>query len=548
MVVYCPTCGARSYELERGNSRCEQCGESDQPTSRGKSGEPPPGKPARSTHPGPETLGKREAGHFALARPRNLLDLANAVGLDEAIELHDHDRARRLIDAGANLRAVFEDDLTPLKKCALNGNLETAKYLIEKGADVNDTAMGKPAAVYLACAAGRVPMVRLLIEKGAELRDRSCCPTPLLDLAAESGNLDMRQLLEGAGLVEVREQSELGSENLVGRESGGSAVMDNSPDPDEKEGPQVEAVTKAIKQTALAQITWGIKTREEVIDDMLARHVFDDRADAAALVDDALACLADIERFQTLLEPVEGFEFELQREAAINRIGTFHQRVINILESDGDFEEKLARAQAMVQQRLHVSRELAEKIVQESARLRVAVSGHKAVHPDPAPVSPGPVERFLGGLRQVYDWLFWGWGVPSLVRTAINHAFEILRDCESLVPFVMLEGHPTISIAMMDGDSNEESFTNAGSFLDQEQGKFSKYVFVAIKHQDFGNLRFHIILAITGVAVSAHAAGFAQYYLPASGRHAPKKVGRPMEFDNCSVYTSLLFDVEPKNM
>src|SRR5262249_33850977 len=39
LVVHCPHCGARSYELERGRNRCENCGES---SSQNKHQEPTP--------------------------------------------------------------------------------------------------------------------------------------------------------------------------------------------------------------------------------------------------------------------------------------------------------------------------------------------------------------------------------------------------------------------------------------------------------------------------------------------------------------------------
>ena len=246
-------------------------------------------------------------------------------------------------------------------------------------------------------------------------------------------------------------------------------------------------------------------------------------------------------RFQSLFEPVEGSEFEVQREAALNSVGAFHQEVIAILESDGDAEEKIARAHAMVQQRLGVSRELAEKIVQESLVLGLTVTLDKAPFPpDSAPAGPGPIQSLLGGLWKVFDRFLSGWRVPRLVRTAIDHAFEIIRDSGSLVPFLMLGGHPTVRIAMLGGDSNKDALASACTFLDRERGKFDKYVFVTVKQENVGDRQADLIVAIFGEAGLARARRFVQPYLPSSGAHPPRKAGRPRQFGDSPSLVSLL--------
>jgi hypothetical protein len=187
-----------------------------------------------------------------------------------------------------------------------------------------------------------------------------------------------------------------------------------------------------------------------------------------------------------------------------------------------------------------VSRELAEKIVQESLVLGLTLTVDKATpRPDSAPAGPGPVQCFLGGLWNVFEWFLSGWGVPRLVRTAIDHAFEIIRDSGSIVPFLMLRGHPTIGIAMLGGDSNEDALAAACTFLDRERGKFGKYVFVTVKQEHVGDRQADLIVAIFGEAGSARARRFAQPYLPSSGAHPPRKAGRPRQFgDSPSLVSS----------
>jgi len=69
--------------------------------------------------------------------------------------------------------------------------------------------------------------------------------------------------------------------------------MDKSQDSSEGEGLEVAAITAALKYTTLVKLTRGIQTRDQVIDEMVAGNVSDDRFELEQIVGDALACLAD---------------------------------------------------------------------------------------------------------------------------------------------------------------------------------------------------------------------------------------------------------------
>ena len=72
--------------------------------------------------------------------------------------------------AGAHVNTKGEDQWTPLHWAAAHGNLETAKFLLEKGADteVQDNAGRTP--LMHACSEGHKDVASHLIEHGEQLQ------------------------------------------------------------------------------------------------------------------------------------------------------------------------------------------------------------------------------------------------------------------------------------------------------------------------------------------------------------------------------------------
>lgn len=122
--------------------------------------------------------GNSEVASFLISRGAQVNDifLACAVG--------DLERARALLDTTPELIQARSDDRqdTPLNTAAYFGQVEIARLLLERGADVNaNQGVGAVTPLHDAAMGGHGAMVRLLVERGADLeaRDGEFNSTPL---------------------------------------------------------------------------------------------------------------------------------------------------------------------------------------------------------------------------------------------------------------------------------------------------------------------------------------------------------------------------------
>ena len=84
-----------------------------------------------------------------------------------ALEERHPETARILIEHGADIHAHSKNGFTPLLYAARQGDLESASLLVEKGADVNEPAPGGLTALLVAADSGREALAIFLLEKGA---------------------------------------------------------------------------------------------------------------------------------------------------------------------------------------------------------------------------------------------------------------------------------------------------------------------------------------------------------------------------------------------
>jgi ankyrin repeat protein len=105
--------------------------------------------------------------------------------------------AKEAISQGANVNVKNDWGLTPLSWAIYNGNVDMAKLLIEKGANVNARSSSP---LSHAATKGNVDMVKLLIESGANVnaKDKDGF-TPLDNAVGKGNNIDIVKLLVEKG-------------------------------------------------------------------------------------------------------------------------------------------------------------------------------------------------------------------------------------------------------------------------------------------------------------------------------------------------------------
>lgn len=96
--------------------------------------------------------------------------------------------ARVLLDAtGTNLDLANENGESPLMMAALKGDLEMARQLIERGAQVNRSGWTP---LHYAASGPSLPLLKLLLERGATIDAASPNDTTALMMAARYGTED----------------------------------------------------------------------------------------------------------------------------------------------------------------------------------------------------------------------------------------------------------------------------------------------------------------------------------------------------------------------
>lgn len=125
--------------------------------------------------------------------------------LAEAIEQGDHDVARALLSAGADVNEAQVDGTTPLQWACYRDDAETALKLLEAGADPTLANRYGVTPFYLACLSGNATIVQNLIAAGIDPNSKREGGETALMTAARTGKLDaVRVLVEAGGDVEAK--------------------------------------------------------------------------------------------------------------------------------------------------------------------------------------------------------------------------------------------------------------------------------------------------------------------------------------------------------
>lgn len=108
------------------------------------------------------------------------------------------DTARWLIDHGANVNLAANNamQVAPLHAAASGGHVEIVRMLAEAGADVNARQQAGYVPLHAAALNGDVETARVLLDHGADRGARADNQQSALDMALQKGNAGMVALLE----------------------------------------------------------------------------------------------------------------------------------------------------------------------------------------------------------------------------------------------------------------------------------------------------------------------------------------------------------------
>jgi ankyrin repeat protein len=106
---------------------------------------------------------------------------------------------KKYLDQGVNVNERYFA-WTPLQMAAVKGQLEVAKMLVEKGAELDyKHPVTKMTALHMAAEEGHEEVVKYLLSKGANPNVKLKANVSLMRLIKDQGNTKMLAILEAAG-------------------------------------------------------------------------------------------------------------------------------------------------------------------------------------------------------------------------------------------------------------------------------------------------------------------------------------------------------------
>ena len=121
--------------------------------------------------------------------------------------------ARDLLERGADLTIQAHDQLTPLEAASVSGHTDGIKILLEHGVDITVQNTFGWSPLHLASLAGHVKIVRVLLEHGADATIRSTDGSTSLHLASFGGHMGVIRILLQHG-VDFTTQNDYGWTSL----------------------------------------------------------------------------------------------------------------------------------------------------------------------------------------------------------------------------------------------------------------------------------------------------------------------------------------------
>jgi uncharacterized protein len=133
--------------------------------------------------------------------PVNTLAPDGTTALHWAVRADDMETARLLLQAGANVRLADRYGIPPLKLAAENGSAAMIEILIKAGADPNTTLPNGETVLMTAAHTGKPDAVSLLLSNGAKPNEKEqrFGETAMMWAAAENNAAAIRVLADGGG-------------------------------------------------------------------------------------------------------------------------------------------------------------------------------------------------------------------------------------------------------------------------------------------------------------------------------------------------------------
>ncbi|MDR2169708.1 MAG: ankyrin repeat domain-containing protein [Planctomycetaceae bacterium] len=125
---------------------------------------------------------------------RYFLELMNLIGL-KYLNLDEFKKLYELSKTPVNNRVIFAQNKLPavtlLQQSILHNRIDIAKYLIDEGADVNQTNALYKTPLFIAAVVGNIEMVKLLVHSGADVYEYNMYGESPLHAACQEGYLDV---------------------------------------------------------------------------------------------------------------------------------------------------------------------------------------------------------------------------------------------------------------------------------------------------------------------------------------------------------------------
>jgi ankyrin repeat protein len=122
-----------------------------------------------------------------------------AILLSDAIEIGDIEQARSLIEKGADINASGDGVQTPLHEAVYHAKKDMVEFLIDKGADVNAKARLGDSPLHVAAEKGYGEIIELLLAKEADINALGYLELTPLHIAASNKHKDIVALLISKG-------------------------------------------------------------------------------------------------------------------------------------------------------------------------------------------------------------------------------------------------------------------------------------------------------------------------------------------------------------